>query len=91
MRHRHSAQFADLVSMQITVTIPDAFVSQVQSRGLDAETYAKELMEQAVSQELAKTEERREAGEAMMRFAGERKLTLGGLDLKSMVHEDHKC
>ncbi len=76
--------------MQITVTVPDALIAQVQSRGLDAESYAQELMDQAASQELAKTEERREAVEAMMRFAGERKLTLGGLDLKSMVHEGHK-
>ena len=75
--------------MQITVTVPDAFVAQAQSRGLDAESYAKELMEQAVSPALAKTDERREAVEAMMRFADEYGFTLGTGDLKSTLHEGH--
>ncbi len=83
--------FAILFSVKITVTVSDAFVALVQSRGLNVEAYAQELMDQAVALELANTNERhREAVDAMMRFGEERKLTLGGIDLKSMVHEGHK-
>ena len=77
--------------MQITVTVPDALVAQVQSRGLDEESHAQELMDQAASQELAKTEERREAVEAMLRFADEYGFTLGTGNLKSTLHEVRQC
>ena len=78
--------------MQVTLTISDDFVAQVQSRTLSIEVYAQDLLDHAVQeQQRIRGEQHREAVDAMLRFASERGLTLGGEDLKSMVHEGHKC
>jgi hypothetical protein len=76
--------------MQITITIPDELAAQVQARGFALETYVRDLMEEKLSQEQAQKNQRREAVEAMLQFAGKHGFTSGGQDLKSMVHEGHK-
>jgi hypothetical protein len=76
--------------MQVTVTIPDELAAQVQARGFILETYLRDLMEERFSREPVQNGQRREAVEAMLHFAETHGTTLGGLDLKSMVHEGHK-
>jgi hypothetical protein len=75
--------------MQVLVNIPDELAAQVEARGFVLETCLRELMEERLSQEPIR-EERRQAVEAMRDFAKKHGATLGGLDLKSMVHEGHK-
>jgi hypothetical protein len=75
--------------MQVVVNIPDELAAQVEARGFVLETCLRELMEERLSQEPIR-EERRQAVEAMRGFAQRHGATLGGLDLKSMVHEGHK-
>ena len=75
--------------MQVLVNIPDELAAQVEARGFVLETCLRELMEERLSQEPIR-EKRRQAVEAMRGFAGKHGATLGGLDLKSMVHEGHK-
>jgi len=75
--------------MQVLVNIPDELVAQVEARGFVLETCLRELMEERLFQEPIR-EERWQAVEAMRGFAKKHGLTLGGLDLKSMVHEGHK-
>jgi hypothetical protein len=76
--------------MQITVTIPDEFAAQVKARGFVLETYVRNLMEEKLSREPIQNSQRRQAVEAMLGFAEKHGATLGGLDLKSMVHQGHK-
>ena len=76
--------------MQVLVNIPDELAAQVQARGLVLETCLRQLMEEKLSQEPIREERRRQAVEAMRGFAEKYGATLGGLDLKSMVHEGHK-
>jgi hypothetical protein len=47
-------------------------------------------MEEKLSKEPLQNGQRRQAVEAMLVFAERHGTTLGGLDLKSMVHEGHK-
>jgi hypothetical protein len=75
--------------MQVLVNIPDELAAQVEARGFVLETCLRELMEERLSQEPIR-EKRRQAVEAMRVFADKQVATLGGLDLKSMVHEGHK-
>jgi hypothetical protein len=75
--------------MQILVNIPDELAAQVEARGFVLETCLRELMEERLSQEPIR-DGRRQAVEAMRGFAKKHGATLGGLDLKSMVHEGHK-
>jgi hypothetical protein len=76
--------------MQVLVNIPDELAAQLQARGLVLEACLRDLMEEKFSQEPIREERRRQAVEAMRGFAGKHGATLGGLDLKSMVHEGHK-
>ena len=76
--------------MQILVNIPDELAAQVEARGFVLETCLRDLMEEKFSQEPIREERRRQAVEAMRGFAERHGATLGGLDLKSMVHEGHK-
>jgi len=76
--------------MQIMVTIPDELAAQAQARGFVLETYLRQLMEEDLSREQAPNSQRRQAVEAMLGFAKKHGATLGGLDLKAMVHEGHK-
>jgi hypothetical protein len=76
--------------MQVTFNIPDELAAQVQARGFVLEAYVRGLMEEKLSRESVQDGQRREAVEAMFRFAEKHGATLGGLDLKSMVHEGHK-
>jgi hypothetical protein len=80
--------------MQVLVNIPDELAAKVQARGFALETCLRELMEEKFSQEPIQEPmregQRRQAVEAMRGFAESHGATLGGLDLKSMVHEGHK-
>ena len=76
--------------MQVTITIPDDLAAEVQARGFALEAYICELMEARLSRERVELAQRRKAVEAMLGFAKKHGATLGGLDLKSMVHEGHK-
>ncbi|MGH9899948.1 MAG: hypothetical protein ACRD63_05040 [Pyrinomonadaceae bacterium] len=76
--------------MQIIVTIPDELAAQIHARGLALETYVRDLMEEKLSQEQTTKIQRHQAVEAMLHFAEKHGATLGGLDMKSMVHEGHK-
>ena len=75
--------------MQILVNIPDELAAQAEARGFALDTCLRELMEERLSQEPVR-EARRQAVEAMRGFAERHGATLGGLELKSMVHEGHK-
>lgn len=75
--------------MQVLVNIPDELAAQLQARGFALETCLRELVEEKFSREPIR-EERRQAVEAMRGFAKKHGATLGGIDLKSMVHEGHK-
>jgi hypothetical protein len=76
--------------MQVTIDIPDELAAQVQARGFVLETYVRGLMEEKLSREPAQNGQRRQAVEAMLQFAAKHGATLGGRNLKSMVHEGHK-
>jgi non-ribosomal peptide synthetase component E (peptide arylation enzyme) len=80
--------------MQVLVNIPDELAAQIQARGFALETCLRELMEEKFSlepiQEPIRDGQRRQAVEAMRGFSERLGATLGGLDLKSMVHEGHK-
>jgi hypothetical protein len=76
--------------MQVMVNIPDELAAQVAARGFVLETYVRGLMEEKLSKEPLQNGQRRQAVEAMLVFAERHGTTLGGLDLKSMVHEGHK-
>jgi hypothetical protein len=77
-------------TMQVMVEIPDELAAQVQARGFVLETYVRKLMEEKLSGEPVQNRQRRQAVEAMLHFAERHGATLGGLGLKSMVHEGHK-
>ena len=76
--------------MQVLVDIPDELAAQVQARGVALEACLRELMEERFSRQPEQNGQRRQAVEAMRGFAESHGATLGGLDLKSMVHEGHK-
>ncbi|MGD0786579.1 MAG: hypothetical protein ABR898_01255 [Terracidiphilus sp.] len=77
-------------SMQVTLNIPDDLAAQAQERGFVLETYVRELMREDLSGNPDRNGQRRKAVEAMLDFAERHAATLGGLGLKSMVHEGHK-
>ena len=76
--------------MQVILNISDDMAAQVQARGFELEVYLRDLMEEKLSREPLQNGQRRLAVEAMLHFAEKHGATLGGLDLKSMVHEGHK-
>ena len=76
--------------MQVTVTIPDELAAEVQARGMELETFVRDLMEQRLSQQHAGNGARREAVDAMLQFAEKHGATLGDEELKSMIHQGHK-
>jgi hypothetical protein len=77
-------------AMQVTLNIPDDLAAQAQARGFVLETYVRELMREDLSGNPDRDGQRRKAVEAMLDFAERHGATLGGLGLKSMVHEGHK-
>lgn len=76
--------------MQITVNIPDELAAAIQARGMELDTYVRELMEEKLGRESADRNQRRRTVEAMLQFGQKHGATLGGQNLKSMVHEGHK-
>jgi hypothetical protein len=76
--------------MQVTINIPDELAAQVQARGFVLETCLRDLMEEKFLREPVQNGQRRQAVEAMLQFAERHGVTLGGFDLKAMVHEGHK-
>jgi hypothetical protein len=76
--------------MQVMVNIPDELAAEVQARGFVLETYVRNLMEEKLSGAPVQSGQRRQAVEAMLHFAEKHSATLGGLNLKRMVHEGHK-
>jgi post-segregation antitoxin (ccd killing protein) len=76
--------------MQVTLNIPDDLAAQAQARGFVLETYLRELMKENLSGERAQNDQRQQAVAAMLDFAERHGATLGGLGLKSMVHEGHR-
>jgi len=76
--------------MQVLVNIPDELAAQVEARGIALEACLRELIVEKFSQEPIRDGQRLQAVEAMRGFAEKHGARLGGLDLKSMVHEGHK-
>ena len=76
--------------MQITITIPDELAAQLQASGFDFDAYVAELVKANPPKAPKSPEQRRQAVEAMMQFAEKHRITTGGQDIKSMVHEGHK-
>lgn len=76
--------------MRITVNIPDELAAQVQAQGFAVETYVRTVVEEKLFHEKAAADQRRQAVEAMLRFAEKHGFTTGGQDIKSMIHEGHK-
>lgn len=76
--------------MRVTLNIPDDLAAQAQARGFVLETYVRELMKEDLSGKPDQNGQRRQAVEAMLRFAERHGATLDGLGLKSTVHEGHR-
>jgi len=76
--------------MQVTIDIPDELAAQAQERGLVLEACLRDLMEEKFFREPVQNGQRRQAVEAMLQFAERHGATLGGLGLKTTVHEGHK-
>ena len=76
--------------MQVMVNIPDELAAQVAARGFALETYVRGLMEEKLSQGTSSEWSAAAGGRGDARICERHGTTLGGLDLKSMVHEGHK-
>lgn len=79
--------------MQILLTISDELAAEAMARGLSLDRLLPELLAEEFAAPTATDEvagRRNAAVDAMLAFAAKHKFTVGGDDLKSMVHEGHK-
>ncbi|HZB87608.1 MAG TPA: hypothetical protein VE291_03020 [Terracidiphilus sp.] len=79
-----------MIQIQLQPEVEARLAAEAAARGMKLETYVRTLVEEQVSDQQTGKEQSRRAVEAMLGFAGEYGVTLGGEGLKSMVHEGHK-
>ncbi|MGD0294113.1 MAG: hypothetical protein ABSB30_09680 [Terracidiphilus sp.] len=78
--------------MQVTFDIPDELVARIRARGLEPQSFAQGVVDDAVARGGVNAEDskRHEAVDAMVNFSAKHGATPDGINLKSMVHEGHK-
>jgi hypothetical protein len=79
-----------MIQIHLQPEMEAQLVAEAQARGLALDHYLAEIVGARPSARQTEEEQRHEAVEAMMAFSRKHKVTLRGLNLKSMVHEGHK-
>jgi hypothetical protein len=84
-----------MIQIELRPEVESALAAEAKSRGIELETYVAEIVESNAMDDSydptpSEREKYRRAVEDLIAFREERKLTLGGLKIKDMVHEGHK-
>ncbi len=79
-----------MIQLRLQPEIEAQLAAEARERGLPLNRYIEEIVEARPSARQGEDAERREAVKTMMNFSEKHSATLGGLDLKTMIHEGHK-
>jgi len=84
-----------MIQIELRPELESALAEEAKSRGMELESYVAEIVESNSTDDSyrptpAEREKYRRAVEDLIEFQERTKLTLGGLKIKDMVHEDHK-
>jgi hypothetical protein len=79
-----------MIQLRLQPEVEAQLAAEAREHGLSLDRYIEKIVEARRSARQTEDAERRKAVEAMMDFTKKHSTTLGGLDLKSMIHQGHK-
>jgi hypothetical protein len=79
-----------MIQLRLQPEVEAQLAIEAREHGLPLDRYIEKIVEARPSAQQTEDSERRKAVEEMMDFTKKRDTTLGGLDLKSIIHEGHK-